>query len=371
MDICLLIGGLRGGGTERVCVTLANALATRGHNVELVVLDLRGDVRSAELSPLVRLVNLDAHHARNAFLPLLCYLKKSEQRLVLSFNHQLTALLVAMRPLVRDLKIVDRSPNFASASQGSKVGVWHRVIVDWVLRKVVRGADWHVAQSHDMAAEVVRYFGIAADRITVVRNPLSPSFNLVTNRSVPRASTILCVGRLVHQKGWSLALAAFVRFRQRHRDSLLQFVGSGPLEPEMRAEAERLGIADAVSFEGFQKNLRPFYESARVTLLTSHFEGFPNVLLEALACGCPVVAVDCPTGPSELIVDGLNGLLVPSRDPEAVAERLALVFASQWEVSAMRATIDDYHPDAVASHYEQLFEGLRDRAPVLEREGVS
>jgi glycosyltransferase involved in cell wall biosynthesis len=134
-------------------------------------------------------------------------------------------------------------------------------------------------------------------------------------------ANVLCVGRLDQQKGFALALRVFAAVRERIPEARLTIVGEGPLRQELEDRAAELGLADCVRFAGRSDNLAPFWSSADLFLFTSLYEGFPNALAEAMANGLACVAFDCPTGPSELIRNGVNGFLVPIGDVEQAAAR--------------------------------------------------
>ncbi|HEX5238855.1 MAG TPA: glycosyltransferase [Sphingomicrobium sp.] len=133
--------------------------------------------------------------------------------------------------------------------------------------------------------------------------------------------TIICVGRLDEQKGFVFALEIFARILESRPDALLTIAGEGPLGEQLRRRADALGIAGRVNFSGRIANLEDHWAAADLFLFTSLFEGFPNALAEAMANGVAPVAFDCPTGPSELITDGVNGYLVPLGDVEAATAR--------------------------------------------------
>jgi glycosyltransferase involved in cell wall biosynthesis len=134
---------------------------------------------------------------------------------------------------------------------------------------------------------------------------------------------IVCVGRMEPPKGHSVLLDAVAELVQRRqRDVQLAIVGQGLLEPQLRQQAERLGIADRILWAGFQSNPFPFFKAADVFVLPSLREGLPNVLIEALALGTPSVAADCPTGPREILEDGRWGTLFPVGDSHALAAAL-------------------------------------------------
>jgi glycosyltransferase involved in cell wall biosynthesis len=142
---------------------------------------------------------------------------------------------------------------------------------------------------------------------------------------------IVSVGRLNYQKGFDLLLRAFHRCHGRLSNTRLTVVGEGPEEGSLRMLAQEYGISGAVSFVGQKMNPFPYMVHADFLVLSSRWEGSPNTVLEALGCGTPVLAFDCPGGTAEIITEGKNGWLVPAEDWEGLAERMIrIVEGKAW-----------------------------------------
>ncbi len=360
MKITFVIGGLKGGGTERVCVTLANALADRGHEVDLVVLGLEDAARRGDLSDKVNLIDLGVGHTRKSMFALWRYLRDARPTQLLSFNRQISVMLVMLRKLggLR-FSIVSRSPIFLSVAEAQKKGLWHGKIVNALIRHFLSGSDHHVAQSTAMAADLASYLHIPMDKITVIHNPLGREFDDQMNHPRTRvtagAGYILCVGRLEAQKAFHHAIDAFAALSRHYPALQLKIVGKGSKERDLREATLKAGLADRVDFEGFRSDMVSIYRGARATVLTSRFEGFPNVLIESIACGTPVVAFDCPSGPSEIVMEGVNGFLVQQGDVQALANAIDRVLDEEFDHSAMVATARAYSHHAIIGAYERLF----------------
>src|SRR5690606_37684775 len=123
------------------------------------------------------------------------------------------------------------------------------------------------------------------------------------------------------------------------------------LEKELKNLALDLGISDRVVFKGYQSDIIPFYLNAKVTLLTSLFEGFPNVLLESIALGTPVVAFNCPSGPSEIIINGINGYLSKYLDEEHLEKHLTESLCRNWDPLVVSKTVYKFRKEIIVDEY--------------------
>lgn len=188
-----------------------------------------------------------------------------------------------------------------------------------------------------------------------VKNPLTVRPSSVSGRSDRR---ILGVGRLVSQKGFDLLLKAFALVCEDYPDWSLDLVGDGPERENLEALAQRLGVSDKVFFHGAQSNVGRFYERASIFVLSSRFEGFGLVITEAQAYGVPVVAFDCPRGPSEIITNGSNGLLVKAEDVDGLAGAITKLIRDPGLADRIAAqglsTVQEYSPESVLEQWVKI-----------------
>jgi glycosyltransferase involved in cell wall biosynthesis len=206
----------------------------------------------------------------------------------------------------------------------------------------------------------VLYNPVAVDEVrTAAKEPADHSW---FSDQIP---IVLACGRLVPQKNYPLLLNAMKRVLE-HRPARLFVLGKGPQLASLQALAGKLGIASSVHFAGFQSNPFKFMARAKVFALSSLWEGFGNVLVEAMACGIPVVATRCPSGPEEIVTDGVNGLLVPSGDPDALAAAILRLLEDEAvrrrlsEAALKRA--EDFRAERMISGYERVFAEVLNRA---------
>ncbi|HEX2210102.1 MAG TPA: glycosyltransferase [Longimicrobium sp.] len=222
-------------------------------------------------------------------------------------------------------------------------------------------ADHIVTLSEGVRRDLLQIAPRIAGRVSVIPNAGLDGETAEAGPAEPRPDgpVIVASGRMTEQKGFGYLLQALRILRER-TPATLWLLGEGPLRGELEAQAARLGIADAVRFPGFRADPHAFVRAADVFVLSSVYESFGNVIVEAMAVGTPVVAADCPYGPREIIRDGVDGVLAPPRDPAALAaavQRLLDDPALRRRLGeAGRVRARDFSAPAIAARYGDLFE---------------
>jgi glycosyltransferase involved in cell wall biosynthesis len=237
-----------------------------------------------------------------------------------------------------------------------------------ILRALYPRAHGVTAISRGIAEALVAGTGVIPPRLRVIPNPVDiraattlggepishPWLMAPGDRPV-----IVAAGRLVHQKGFDTLLRAFRRVRDL-RDVRLIILGAGPLADELRGLRDSLALSTSVDFPGFDPNPYRYFARAACVVVSSRYEGFGNVIVEAMACGTPVVATRCPSGPEEIITDGTNGLLVPVDDVPALAAAIVRVLdggrLSDTLRQGGRARALDFSAERVADAYCSFLE---------------
>jgi glycosyltransferase involved in cell wall biosynthesis len=164
---------------------------------------------------------------------------------------------------------------------------------------------------------------------------------------------LVAVGRLHEQKDFQTLLRAFALVRAR-RSARLIILGEGPERPALEAGVAKLGLTEDVDLPGFVPNPYAFMAGASQFVLSSRYEGLPTVLIEAMACGCPVVSTDCPSGPGEILDNGKYGRLVPVGDAAALAEAMEATLDAPPPAAELKARADLFHIDRVIDSYRRL-----------------
>lgn len=356
-QLAVLISFSGAGGVERMVLNLIDGFAARGIEVDLLAIR----AESAHLGPLpdgVRLIDLGVRHSGLAILPLARYLARARPVALLAAKDRAIRAAVVARALARvPCRIVGRLGTNLSAALDGKTGAtrWLRTAP---MRLFYRPVEHIVAVSQGVLDDTRTLSGLPAARLSVIRNPVvTPRLARLAAEPAPHpwAETadpplILGAGRLTEQKDFPTLLRAFATLRAQ-RPARLAILGEGRGRAALMALAQDLGIADDLLLPGFAPNPYAWMTRARLFVLSSAWEGSPNVLTEALALGVPAVATDCPSGPRELLADGRYGALVPVGDHAALAVAMAATLAAPLPPGTLRAAVADYTQDAAAAAY--------------------
>ncbi|HEX7836980.1 MAG TPA: glycosyltransferase [Kofleriaceae bacterium] len=366
--VLFAIPALDKGGPDRVFFELLRALDRTRFQPALMTSEPDGHYRS-RLPGDVRVHSLGREASvatRYPVLPFARLVRRLRPDVVLAtLRMALTAGLA--RPLFpRGTRLIVRPANHLSNNHAELIRaapLKHRVSFA-LSRFAITRADHVICQGDDLAGDLAR-LGIDLP-MTVIANPIDVAEvdRLAAEpATLPGQPALLAVGRLSHQKGFDLLLPAFARLLTEAPGAHLTIAGTGPDEPALRRAAAGLGIADRVTLSGFVQNPYPLMRAADLYVLSSRYEGFPNALLEALACGTPVVATAC-SGTAGLVLPGVNGWLAPVDDIAGLAAALSRAVRTPLAADAIRDSIASrFDTPRIARQYEQAIARVAGRAP--------
>ena len=343
-------------GVDRVVANLLPEFAEFGIDLDLLTIRRHGP-KVADLPAGIRHFELPVKHKATVLPPLVWYLRRHRPDALLTANHRLNkAALFARRLISRPLRIVIRfgmAPEAYSAyrTAGKRVRLLHSI------RRWYPGADAIITPSGGLAARLQEIAGLQSAQLHVIPNPLvnarllqraaEPVPSAWYDESIP---VVLGVGELSLRKGFDTLIRAFHWLRQQRRCRLI-ILGQGRERTALEHLVKSLGLNSAVRMPGYDAN--PYRHMARADLfvLSSRFEGLGNVLVEALACGTPVVATDCPHGPAEILQDGRVGPLVPVDDAESMARAMLSMLDNAPPPEQLRDATRPYESWRVARAY--------------------
>lgn len=340
MNLAIYIPSLHGGGAERAMVTLANGISARGIHVDLVLASAEG-AYLPEVSTGVRVIDLRSKRVSSSLPALVRYLRKERPQALLSaLNHANVIAVIAHRLANVPTRLVLSERTNVSRSANQPQTLRQRCVLP-LMRWSYRKADALVAVSEGVADDLARTISLPREHIDVVYNPVITAE--LERRAVEavdhpwfgegKPPVILAVGRLTPAKDYPTLLRAFSKVRSKH-DCRLIILGEGELRPMLEALVKDLDIDDSVQMPGFVDNPFSWMRQAKLFVLSSAWEGLPNVLIQAMACGTPVVSTDCHSGPREILEGGKWGTLVSVGDCVALADAIgaALDFPSHCNV---------------------------------------
>ena len=321
--IAIFLPSLAGGGAERVALASAADLLARGHRVDLVLARKQGELL-AVVPEGARVIDLGAKRIAAAVGPLARYLKRERPDALHAVMWPITVVGIVAHALARSKARLMVSDQVALSQQVT--GGRQLALLKLTTRLLYPRADIRVACSGGAADDLARLSRIPRDRIEVIFNPITPPKVIATNAEVEAlwgdaTDRIITTGSLKEQKNHALLLQAFAMLDRP--GAKLMILGEGHLRAMLEEKARALGIADRVLMPGFALDPWPFLASAELFVLSSDYEGFGNVLPEAMCAGLRVVSTDCPSGPSEILEGGAFGRLVRPGDAEALAQAIA------------------------------------------------
>jgi len=381
--VLFILGSAAGGGAERIVRHLVTHLNREQFDARVGLLWHHGDYLDdfAESDLVVARLAQGWIPYRDQprwwqLLPSLALVPLQQREIVRRFQPHLVVTVtksmnIAARfslPLAgrRSLSWIVREGNNTGAMIDNESGAgWQRALQNFAVRTAYRNADRVVAISDGVGDALSRRFHIEATRVRTIHNAVDVA--VVRARvaepvsDLPNTPFIVAAGRLVHQKGFDLLIRAFAGTLAA-RDIALVILGEGPERDALQQLTNRLGLATRVQLMGFRANPWSYFARAAAFVCSSRWEGFGNVIIEAMACGTPVISSDCDFGPREIVRHGDSGLLVPPGNVEALGEAMRSVVDDRSLAARLaegaRRRADDFDVARMVDGYERLFREL-------------
>ena len=362
--ISILLPDLEGGGAERVAVNLANVWSSWGHQIEFVLMERRGAFLSA-VAPSIAIHSLGCPRIRQVPYTLSCYLRTRRPAVLLANMWPLTSAAILSwwlsgRP--GKIFLCDHVLLSEHVRRDLHVPLW---AVKSLLRLTYPSAKGVITVSQGVAKDLVALTGLPEGMVQVIYNPVvSPAVSILSSHkdSIDRVGLwggrfrkhILSVGSIKAQKNHRMLLHAF-SLVALELDASLVILGEGDLRAALEQDIINLGLVGRVVMPGFHLDPTPWYKAADLFVLSSDFEGFANVLAEALAWGIPTLSTDCPYGPSEILECGRYGVLVPVGDTDAFAFGMRKALTIDWNRHELQGRALEFSIPKQARAYLDFF----------------
>jgi len=330
--VLFLMPTLSGGGAERVIVTLLQHLDRSRFEPHLALVDAVGPLCN-DLPADIPIHDLKAKRVRHAFPGIIRLAWKLKPQVIHSAMVELNLATVLLRAFFPPgLRVLIREDNLASAlnvQERKHLRIWN-----WLYRRLYPRADKIICVGDHVLNDLVGTFAIPRSKLVRIYNPLDLDLirRLAETGGSPYSGNgphLVAAGRLANQKGFDVLLDAMPLVRAAVSNADLTILGEGPLKPDLLAQRERLGLSGTVHFAGFQLNPHPYFKHADLFVLSSRYEGFGLVAIEALAVGTPVVATDCLGAVREILANCPLARLVPISDPQALAGAIISALRSE------------------------------------------
>jgi glycosyltransferase involved in cell wall biosynthesis len=360
-----ILADLEAGGAQRVILTVLRHLNRSAFDPHLAIVSKSGPLVE-EIPGNVRIHDLKIGRVRYALPSILMLCRSLRPETVVSTLGHLNLALLAGKPFFpRTSRLVVREANTPSLRLRHTK---RPAMYGFLYRALYPLADRVICNSQYMRKDVLEQLTLRLPKTVIIPNPVDMERiekkvhgggNPYSDHQVERH--LVAVGRLNYQKGFDLLLRAFKKSMEGIPNLHLTIVGDGPEAKSLTRLADRLGILEAVTFAGHQDNPYPFMAHADLLVSSSRWEGLPNVVLESLACGTPVLAFDCPGGTREIIRDGENGWLVPLPDLDAMSGRMVSVARGEDKLALTGGALlpSEYHCRNVVEKYERLLVSVR------------
>ncbi len=359
--ISIILPTLQGGGAERSHVYLANNWIMQGYCVEFVLLQKFGELFPL-LSEDINVIELGVDRIRQAIFPLRSYLKQSKPDIILSSMWPLSSMAVIAWLLSgKQGKLFLSDQNQLSLSCIKELNV-SPLFFKFLMQVTYPFANGIIAVSQGVKEDLCRLGKFSDNEVKVIYNPAATGASPCCEERENRENIwgkgfkhhILSVGSLKRQKDHATLIRAFAQLSSGLKVKLT-ILGEGPLRGELETLVNQLGLEEQVVMPGFITDPKPWFRTADIFVLSSQWEGFGNVLVEALECGVPVVSTDCTSGPSEILDNGLFGKLVPVGDVPMLAQTIEESLLESHDHDALIRRSKDFSVDRISTQYLNFF----------------
>jgi len=352
--ILFILPDLEMGGAERIVTTIANHLPRETYEPKILLLRKEGGYLEI-LKDDVEIIDIKTPRIRNSLIPILKVLKSRKPDIVFSGFGEINAYLALFIKIFPKIKFVARETN---------------VVSQHVTRKEIRffyrfynNYDQIICQSDDMKNDLIENFNIKPRKLIKINNPVDFDF---INEKLERAEkpetfkddfkNVVAIGNLSPRKGFDNLLKVFSHLNGEK--TLLHILGDGRDKELLHQITKDLALENVI-FHGQQKNPYQYLKFADLFVLSSRYEGFPNVLLEAGACGTYSLANNCPGGIFEIIHDGINGEIADIEKSADFAAKISSLLQENHESSAIKNSISSrFSKDIILKEYEKVFQNL-------------
>lgn len=355
----MLISDLSVGGAQRVFISLANYLYKKNYEVKILVQNLENPIYKKEINKNIEVISLSVNSTKKMLPKMYKFFKKESCDACLPFSPELAVNLYIIRKSLKSkFLIIGRCINTLSFDYKYAKSFFRKYISKLLVKIFYHRIDYIIAQSIGMKEDLVKNFSFNNSKISVINNPLSKQFeNQISNNIdlLEKDYDFLFVGRFEHQKGLKMLIDAFSKLEGEHN---LVLVGDGSEKNSLSDYISSKNLTKNIIISEYSENIISIYNRSKVLVLSSYYEGFPNVLIESIACGTPVVSYDMPSGADEIVEENINGYLVKYLDIDSLTFAMNKAINKKWNRLDIKKTALKYGSDIILDQYIELIEKL-------------
>lgn len=354
--ICFILPSLGGGGAEKVAYNLLNNMSLKNYELYLILTKEDGEYLK-NLKKEINIKVLNYKRSRYSILELYKEIKKLKPEIVIIFSFEISMLVgVLIRPLFKNIKFINRQLNLISK-------IRFNFLRKLFLRIAYGNFDKIITQSKDMTKDLLENISTDKKKIIEINNPVNINEIIeLSNKNnqiefKPDNKNLLCVGRLSKQKGFDKTIKIMRFFKETNVK--LYILGEGTERKNLEKLIENYSLKNTVFLLGRKENPYIYMKNADLFILSSRYEGFPNVLLEAGACGLYSICDDSPGGINEIIEENTNGNIVDFNN-EKLVEKFIIEKLDKIKDKKLteKSILDRYSMNIIIKKYEKLLEGI-------------
>ena len=335
--ILFLLPSFELGGAEKVMVTLYNHIDRKKFEPYFCV--FKNGLLYERISEKNNVTILNKNRVLYGFFGLLEIIHRKNIDIVFSTHSHLNAIVCLMKKIkLINSKVVIRESNFLSIQQGSADSFYEKYVITWLIKQSYSVADHIICQTEEMKKDLALFIPAPKIHLTVIYNPLEDIPEYVSSLE---EQIVISIGRLEKQKNHKLLVEAFGLIKDKVQHDLI-IIGEGSERDHINHLIKTKQLTDRVKLTGFVEDVWGKYKSSSLFVLSSNFEGFPNVIIEAMANSIPVISTNCLSGPKEIIEDNVNGMLSPIEDKKVLSEKMLLVLENKKFSETIRNNAYNY-----------------------------
>ncbi|MBF8436527.1 glycosyltransferase [Halanaerobiaceae bacterium Z-7014] len=360
IKIIFFLSNLDGGGAQRAVVNVINNINNNLFDIKLVLLNYHKDQAYSNLIPeFVDIIDLNTRGRYSVFKIKNLIQKENPDICVATLPQVCKAVMIGHLLSNHNSKVIFRESNYRPKKNMSSINFY-------LMKMTYKYCDYGIALTKKLKDQMINQYNIGHEKVKIIHNPIDLNYikSQIQNKKIEinkQHFNLVACGSLIKQKNFSMLIKSIklVKKEDKYNKIKLNILGTGPLKNKLEKLIKENNLINEVSLLGYKENPHKYMAESDLFILSSFYEGMPNVILESMACKTPVLSTDCPTGPKEILGNNKYGWIVPNNDIEAMANKIKYLFENREELIEMKEKsnerIKDFDVLKIAKKYEDLF----------------